>query len=133
MLRLFASPQGPGLLQYLLSVTHMIDLLSIMPFYITIIAHGAYRQLAVLELLRTLRILRQVSTCRCASNPHTIVLSRSGRAYAHTKHAERRGSLCSVDQYFASHSTFAFDLQYDDHIPPQSKAPTAGATLPHVP
>ena len=63
--RLVASPQGPGVVRYILGLSNIIDLVSILPFYIELVMSalqadggGALASLSVLRLIRLTRITR---------------------------------------------------------------------------
>jgi len=59
VLRLLASPAGPGILHYIFNLANIIDLISIMPWYIEIAASGSGLDvLSVLRLIRLTRITR---------------------------------------------------------------------------
>jgi len=62
--RMFASPQGPGVLRYVTTLSNIIDLVSILPFYIELVlllagvSAGGLTVLSVLRLIRLTRITR---------------------------------------------------------------------------
>ena len=59
LLRLLASPEGPGVINYLINPANVIDLVSILPWYIELIfSGGGISVLGVLRLIRLTRITR---------------------------------------------------------------------------
>mmetsp|Transcript_43493 Transcript_43493/g.127995 ORF Transcript_43493/g.127995 Transcript_43493/m.127995 type:complete len:544 (+) Transcript_43493:98-1729(+) len=62
IIRLLCSPAGPGVCNYLKSVSNMVDLLSVMPFYLelvmSIIGVDGADSLGVLQILRLIRLTR---------------------------------------------------------------------------
>ena len=64
LLRLFASPQGPGVCRYFIGLSNIVDLVSILPYYIELIMSaigsdaGGIEVLSVLRLIRLARITR---------------------------------------------------------------------------
>ena len=63
-IRLVASPEGPGVIKYIITLSNLIDLISILPFYIELILvlagvdAGGLTVLSVLRLIRLTRITR---------------------------------------------------------------------------
>lgn len=63
-IRLAASPQGPGVIKYIITLSNLIDLISILPFYIELVLllagvdAGGLTVLSVLRLIRLTRITR---------------------------------------------------------------------------
>ena len=66
LLRLFASPQGPGVCSYLTNAANIIDLVSVLPWYIEKASAGG--GLAVLSVLRIIRLTRITRIFKMSKN-----------------------------------------------------------------
>jgi len=72
ILRAWASPAGPGYLRYFLGPANLVDLVSIMPFYIELIAKGG--NLEVLSVLRLIRLTRITRIFKMSKNFQGLVV-----------------------------------------------------------
>ena len=65
-LRLIASPRGPGIVAYIFNMANIVDLISILPWYIEIAAKGS--ELDVLSVLRLIRLTRVTRIFKMSKN-----------------------------------------------------------------
>ena len=72
LLRLFCSPQGPGVLTYITTLSNIIDLVSIVPWYLERALTGS--NLGVLSVLRLLRLTRITRIFKMSKNFQALIM-----------------------------------------------------------
>ena len=79
LLRLFASPQGPGVCKFLRNVWNIVDLVAIIPFYIEWVMEllNSKQNLGYLSVLRLFRLTRITRVFKMSKNLEGLVLLNS--------------------------------------------------------
>ena len=115
--RLFASPQGPGVLRYLIGLWNVVDLVSILPFYAEIMLRllELDTQLSFLSVLRLFRLTRITRIFKMSKNLEGLVmlqksLQKSGPALL------MLFSFMAIAGVFFSTLIYTFEAgSYDEH------------------
>lgn len=76
-IRLVASPEGPGVIKYIITLSNLIDLISILPFYIEqilVLAGVDAGGLTVLSVLRLIRLTRITRIFKMSKNFEGLIM-----------------------------------------------------------